>query len=181
MRTRIVLAIILLAVGLCFVPVLGYGEIKMRPSGFTVGDLVFGGEEPWRAHVDGIDSDVSLLWLDVKLNNAKIQYIMHNPTNFLNVDCYYDPDGRLSYPLFPFPEDIDTKGKIVVLVTDNRGAFYLSGVALLDEFTKNLKIIYSFLNPVARDRDTDVVALFCSEGDIPLGYFYQGEYHLWKK
>jgi len=29
--------------------------------------------------------------------------------------------------------------------------------------------------------DTDVVAQFLSKQQIPLGYFYQGEYHLWGK
>lgn len=29
--------------------------------------------------------------------------------------------------------------------------------------------------------DNDVVAKFHSEDETPLGYFYEGEYHLWEK
>lgn len=181
MRIRIVLAIILLAVGLCLVSGVGYGEIKMRPTGLIILDLVVGGEEPERTYAERIDSDVSLLWLEAKLNNARIQYIMHNPTEFLSVDCYYDRDGRFSYPEYPFPEDINTAGKIFVLVTDNRGVFYLSGVALLDVMKRKLETIYSFLSPVATDMDTDIVALFQSAGGNLLGLFYQAEYHLWER
>jgi len=34
---------------------------------------------------------------------------------------------------------------------------------------------------LAMDMDADIVAIFISKGDIALGYFYQGEYHLWEK
>lgn len=184
MRTKGLLAAFLLGVGLCLMPALGYGEIKMRSSGLIIADLVIAGsrgEEPERAYAERIDSAVSLLWLEAKLNNARIQYIMHNPTKFLSVDCYYDRDGRFSYPKYPFPEDIDTAGKIFVLVTDNRGVFYLSGVALLDVLKGNLETIYSFLNPVATDMDTDIVALFQSGGGNLLGLFYEGEFQLVEK
>jgi len=48
----------------------------------------------------------------------------------------------------------------------------------LDSFKKNLEVIYSFIRVIATDMDTDVVALFLSKEEIPLGYFYQGEYYL---
>jgi len=65
---------------------------------------------------------------------------------------------------------------------DNRGVFsYKSGIALRDEFKRQLKVIYSFISLVATDMDADIVAQFLSREAIPLGYFYQGEYHLWEE
>lgn len=96
----------------------------------------------------------------------------------MNVGFFYDPDGRFGEF---FPEYVDTKDKVCVLVMDNRDTFsYKSGIALLDEFKGQLKVIYSFINGVATNMDIDVVAKFFSKGSIPLGYFYQGEYHLWE-
>jgi len=182
MKGKRVLAAFLLGVGLCFVPVLGYGEVIIPGYGTQIGDRLGGAmdEKLW-PYVEGIREDVRLLRLDNALLNARIQYIMRNPTNFLSVDCYYDSDGRFSYPNIFFPEGVETKGKIVILINDNRGEFYLSGVALLDVLSANLKIIYSFLSPVATNMDTDIVAIFLSKEGIPLGYFHQGEYHLWEK
>ncbi len=181
MKGKKLLVAFLLGAGLCFVPVLGYGEVIIPGHGTQLGDLFFGGvkDEILWPYVEGTCEDVRLLRLENALLNARIQYIMRNPTNFLTVDCYYDSNGRFSYPNIFFPEGVETKGKIVIFITDNRGEFYLSGVALLDVLSANLKVIYSFLSPVATNMDTDIVAVFDSKGGIPLGYFYQGEYHLW--
>ncbi len=183
MRKKQFLAAILLGVVLCFVSGVGYGKVNIPGWGTTVGDIIVGAtnEKLW-PYVEGTREDVRLLRLENALLNARIQYIMRNPTDFLSVDCYYDSDGRFSYPDNDFfPEGVDTKGKVLVFLTDNRGAFSLPGVALLDVFYVYLKIIYSYLNPVATNMDTDIVALFISQQAIPLGYFYQGEYHLWEE
>ena len=51
-----------------------------------------------------------------------------------------------------------------------------------DEFKSILEALFSYLEAgVATDMDTDIVAKFHSKGAIPLGYFYQGEYHLWEE
>jgi len=149
MKGRGLLAAFLLGVGLCFVPALGQGEVMHRA-----------GE------------------MDSRLLEARIDYIMHNPTNFLNVRFYYYPIGQSGV----FPEGVDTKGKICALIVDNRGVFsYKSGVALLGLFERILESIRWPIFFVATDLDTDIVAKFVSREGIPLGYFYQGEYHLWEK
>lgn len=155
MRGKKLLTAFLLAAGLCFVPALGYGEVAYWLHEKRASSMQF--------------------WL----LDARVDYIMDNPTSFLNVNFHYDPVGTT---ILEFPEDIDTKGKIHVLVRDNRGLFSdKSGIALLDQFKKELELIYSFLQFIASDMDTDIVARFASKEEILLGYFYQGEYHVWEK
>jgi len=156
MRTKKLLAAFLLGTGLCFVPALGYGEVK-----------------EW---LDG--EKVSLM--DISLLTARIDYIMQNPNDFLDVVLYYDPNGMLGRELFP--ETIDTKGKIVVRIEDTRDLFACEPELLIIPFALELNAIYklSTLGLVATDRDSDIVAVFYREGK-ELGYFYQGEYHLWEK
>jgi len=172
MRVRRLLAGFLLGVGLCFVPILGYGEVilgrKVNPDAF----LQYG-EEPWWFGIEALKLETELL-------RAQIEYMMYNPTTFIHVGFYYDLDGGLGKKFFP--EGIHTKGKICVQVVDNRNVFYgKSRIALLDQFKKQLKVVYSFIDDVATDMNTDIVAKFSTREDIPLGYFYQGEYHLWEK
>ncbi|MFQ5835086.1 MAG: hypothetical protein ACE5HR_04100 [bacterium] len=39
-----------------------------------------------------------------------------------------------------------------------------------------------FIMAEATNMDTDIVAAFFSaEGGTPLGYFYEGDYHLWEE
>jgi len=64
----------------------------------------------------------------------------------------------------------------------------LSGVDLLNLFRAQLEVMYQFLFTEIAGRmnipislKTDIVGKFHSGGGIPLGYFYQGEYHLWEK
>lgn len=148
------LAAFLLGVGLCFVPTLGYGKVEHRAY------------------------EVNASYMDFCLLNARVTYMMYNPTNFLNVEIYYDPEGERRR-ILEFPESIDTKGKILVVVFDSRGAFsYKSEIALLDHLKKELEVICSFIAVVATNMNTDIVAQFRSREGIPLGYFYQGEYHL---
>jgi len=105
--------------------------------------------------------------------------MMTNPTNFLYVKFYYDSDGRLGR-IAKLPGYVDTTGKLLVDVTDIRDVFsYKSGIALLDKFKKELEVLSSYVNLLATDMDADIVAVFYSQREILLGYFYQGEYHLW--
>ena len=155
MRGKVLLAAFLLAVGLCFVPISGYAKV-----------------EQWM-------NEAKAKYMECRFSHARISYIMSNPTTFLKVHFYYDPVGQ--YRRF-FPEGIDTKGKIFVEVRDNRGVFSdKPGTALLEKFKSVLEPIYTFIQSVATDMDTDIVAKFYSRENIPLGYFYQGKYHLWEK
>ena len=99
-------------VGLCFVPVSGYGEV-----------------EKWM-------DKVKTSHMDLRLLEARVHYVMRNPTNFLNVSFHYDLVGILGGTL-ELPEAVNTKDKIIVLVYDNRNMFYhKSTIALLDIFKK---------------------------------------------
>jgi hypothetical protein len=167
MRGRGLLAALLLGAGLCFVPGLGYGEEKELPFEIVIVDLNYlRGEKASE--------------LDLRLLQARVEYMMTNPTSFLNVSFYDDPNGRFKEN---FPEGIDTKDKILVWVRDNRGVFrYKSRIALLELFKRHLETIYTFIDTrAAWDMNADIVAKFYSREGIPLGYFYQGEYHLWEK
>jgi len=164
MRGEKLLAAFLLTVSLCFVPVLGYGEVQK---------WVYEEKRPV---------------IDVYLLEVKIDYIYHNLNTFLNVALFYDPDGRFGDFL---PEGTDTKGKIFIMVYDIRGVFaYKSGTALLDQFKKELELICSsitrFSTDICTDMDSDIIAVFYvpslyseTEEEVELGYFYQGEYYLW--
>jgi len=153
MRGKVFLAAFLLGVGLCFVPALGYGKVEWR----------------WLDRID--------YWM----LKAEVSQIRHNPNTFLNVEFVYDESGLLRISQ-KFPEGVDTKGKIGVIIGDTRGAFsYKSEVALLGQFKKVLEPLCSYIESFITDIDTDIVAKFLSGDYIPLGYFYQGEYHLWEK
>ncbi len=137
MKGKGLLVAFLLAVGLCFVPALGYGEVK-----------------EWSDKKKISYTEVLLLL------SARVDYIMYNPTAFLNVDFVYDSDGAFGEKAFP--RDVDTKGKICVRVTDSRGVFSdKSGIALLDQFKRSLTVLYSFLAPLAvGDMNTHIAAIF---------------------
>jgi len=96
-----------------------------------------------------------------QLSQARVDYIMANPTSFLNVRFNYIPDERCIHA-----EVYDTRG-----IFSNK-----SGIALLAKFKKSLEAIYSF---VQLDRDAHIVALFYAKGDTPLGYYSEGEYRPW--
>jgi len=106
----------------------------------------------------------------------KVNYIMKNPTDFLDIWFHYGPDERLEKEL---PESVDTEGKLIIYVHDSRGVFYgKSGKVLLDQFKRELESIRSSSFTMWLMK-TDIVVKFLNEERIPLGYFYQGEYHLW--
>lgn len=156
MRVKTVLAAFLLGVGLCFVPALGYGEViteKEHPTYFRF-----------------------------YLLKARLNYVMMNPNDFACVFADYDDLGGALREIHKLPERVETKGKVLITVYDRRGAFsYKSGVDLLEAFKQILVVFYSYLDVWVTDMNTDIVAKFVSEGSIPLGYFYQGECHLWEK
>ena len=164
MRRKQFLAAILLGVFFCFVSGVGYGEIKVNVI------------------------ELKVPHIDFYLLEARVEYIMRNPTNFLYVKFRYDRNG--SYGI-GFPERLDTKGRIYVEIRDNRGFFSgRSGIVLLELFKMHLDNIYGYIQPlptIGTEYDLleymehDIVAKFYSKGDIPLGYYYKGEYHLWEE
>jgi len=156
MGTRALLAAFLLSVGLCLVPVMGHGEVN---EAYLV--------EITRPHIDFV------------LLEATVRYIMFNPADFLVVMCSYDPFGSAAKK---YPVGVKTKGRIDITIKDNRGIFFGKyGRALLNQFKKELEAFYPFIKYYVTDIDTDIVAIFMSVPGSPLGYFYQGEYHLWEK
>ena len=155
---KVFLAIVLLSLSFCFVSGVGYGVIDEELS-----DMI------------------KVSRMEYLLLEAEVKYIMRNPASFSDIDFWYDAHGfgRL---FIKWPIGIDTKKKIVVDIRDSRNIFLnKSGVALLEVFKKELDVIYSFINDIATSMTYDIVARFNSKGDIPLGYFYEGEYHLWEE
>ena len=168
MKGKGLLVALLLAVGLCFVPALGYGEVKEWMDEFKPSVIEF------------------------HLLQAKVDYIMQNPTNFLIVRFDYDRSGVVEKAaesgkeigFGKLPKGVDTKGKTLVMVFDSRGVFsHKSQTALLGQFESELESIRSSSLDVWIELEwrqkQDVVAKFISKEGNPLGYFYQGEYHLW--
>ena len=156
MRSKKILAAFLLGVGFCFMPVVGHGEVQ-----------------------EWMDKE-EVSFMDISLLTARIDYIMQRPNDFLDVVLYYDRSGIFGEELFS--GNIDTKGKIIVRIEDTRDFFACEPELLIIPFALELNIIYklSTLGSVATDRDSDIVAVFY-RGGKELGYFYQGEYHLWEK
>ena len=156
MRARIILVIILLSLSFCFVSGVGYGEVY--DFGDPLGPLV----------------------MYFRLLQARIDYIMQNPTNFLDVGLHYDIEGEFSEEGF-FPQGVETEGKVVVTLQDNRGIFFnrIKEEDLLRRFQQELTEVYTFLEPVATEMD-DIVAIFYNQKGLPLGYYYGGSYKLQK-
>lgn len=162
MSSRGVIAGLLFAIILSFVLILGHGAVTR-----------------WMD-----ERKASLICLH--LEESRVSYTMGNPGDFLYVNLDYDPTGRHGSAWFEFPENVDTKGKFCVEVYDTRDVFSnKTETALLGQFKKELEVIYSFVDLAIKDKDmnmdTDIVAKFHTRKEIPLGYFYQGEYHLWEK
>lgn len=157
MKNKKLLAIILLSLSSCFVVSgVGYGE-----------DEVFLKER-------------YISRMDFLLLEAKVAYIMSNPTSFLGVWFFEDRYGVMG----GFDGEVlgsrDTKGKIYTRVYDTRGIFYnKSGAELLDEFKRQLEQIYRF-TPFLETEDMGdwFMVEFRSKEGLFLGYFWEGEYHL---
>lgn len=161
MRGRGLLAAFLLAIGVCLVPVSGYGD-----------------SEKWKKlHEENVPK------LDWIFLDARVRYIMENPTSFLAFYCCYDTDGFFGRAWsYWYRKNFDTTGKIVVEIHDNRDIFSgKSGTDLLDEFRRQLEKIAPYIGVVTSDMDKDIVAELFSKEANPLCYFYEGEYHLREK
>ena len=163
MRKRRFLAAILLSVVLCFVVSgVGYGEIDERM-------------------VEG-----KALEIDFRLLEALVKYIMYNSENHLNVGFLYDQYGFLKkLNEVTRDKDIETKGKIYISIRINKDIFHKFGTEMyLTFFSIQLDTLYSYIQHIATDLNTDIVAVFYGEKEgsfghefVPLAYFYDGEYH----
>ncbi len=156
MRRKKILAVILLVASFCFVSGVGYGEIP---------------EWVFKVKVDN---------MKFALLAARVDYMMAKPDSFLGVSCYYDSVG--DWAEF-FPAGVSTKGKVVISVLDNRGVFDdKTGELLLDYFKKELNFIYvSIFRHMPIDINNDIIVEFMDNFGEPLGYFSEGEYHLWEE
>ena len=151
MRKRGLLVAFLLSVVLCSFPILVNGEI-----------------------------DKSLLlpgvpFIDYYLLQSEILYVMNNPTSFLAVLLVYDFNGDYGSKL-KLPENVNTEGRVIIAIHDNRGIE--ERTSLLIQFESILREIYSYISAWVTDMDNDIVGVFYSKEEIPLGYFYRGKYHL---
>jgi len=159
MRKKRFLAAILLGVILCFVSSVGYGEIE-TPEEFIAGEFI--------------------VRIDFLLQKARIDYMMDNPSDFLGVNSFYDVLGDRAADFFP--ENVDTVSKVGIVIFDNRGLFFNeTGRVLLKQFEKQLEIIYLFIRLITTDMNNDVIAEFVNKQGRTIGYFYEGEYHLWEE
>ncbi|KKL66980.1 hypothetical protein LCGC14_2139540 [marine sediment metagenome] len=155
MKNKKLLVVILLSLSFCLVVSgVGYGEI---PEWMNIAEATY---------------------MRVSLLEARVGYMMRNPTSFLTVNFRYHPPGVLA---LNFPVSYaNAEGKIYVLIHDIRDRFSeLSGIALLNMFKRTLETLYSFIRVEATDMDDDIIAALYTEEEIPLAYFYQGKYHLW--
>jgi len=121
-------------------------------------------------------------YMDIVLLKAKTNYIMDNPADFLKIILTYDHQGIFlsSDEKEILPDNINSKCKIIVRITDNRGAVPLTSIrALANFFVPHFLAVCRYIS-VLGDIDTDVIGIFCNKEDIPLGYFYKGEYHFLK-
>ena len=155
MRYKKVLATVLLAVSFCFVSGVGYGELIEKE--YLLGTQA----RP----------------IESQFVESIINYIMMYPDSFLRVSHYYDEIGRWAEY---FPAGVKTKDKIVVFILDSRDIFSgKTGTTLLLELKlQGFRACY-FLGAIVSDMDNDIVVKFMDNLGEPLGYFYQGEYHLW--
>jgi len=179
MSAKKVLVVLLLAAIFCFVSVAGYGEI-IQPEKPSISWYIDELSEESQKGIDLWREDCDLTvpsMLDVQLLWAMLSYVMRNPTTFEHVNIIYDRTGRGEKF---YPKGVNTKEKVSIEIRDVRGYFSgRSDITLKETFKMSLDSIYSFIEFIATDMNTDVVALFFSKGSIPLGYFYQGEYYLW--
>jgi len=103
MRGKKLLAAFLLGVGLCFVPTLGHGEINKWVQ-----------EQIFERKVRNINFE---------LLRARVNYMMRNPTTFLEVNFTY-PNLLVTFP--ELPENVHVFAKIVVTIRDTRVCYLFS-------------------------------------------------------
>lgn len=157
MRTRSLLVAFLLTVGLCFVSGVGYGELIEKE--YLLGTQA----RP----------------INYQLLDSRMNYIMLHPDSFLRVSYSYDELGQFAKY---FPAGVSTKDKIFVSVLDSRDVFSgkTGAMLLLELKLQGFRACY-FLGAIVSDMDNDIVVKFMDNLGEPLGYFYQGEYHLWEE
>lgn len=155
MKSKNLLAIILLSLSFCFMSRVGYGEVQ-----------------EWMRYQE--ESLTSFHLLD-----AKVNYMMSNPDSFQKVGFLCDPIGDYG-DTAGLPENINTNGKIIVVFIDRRCLFPKKSEALLLVHLQiALETLYSFLDDVvATDMDSDIIGTFYGREGTFVGYFYQGEYYL---
>jgi len=185
MKNKKLLAIILLSLSFCFVSGTGYGEIfpQLTEEAISQGELYFKKdfpEEPIKTILTYTRREHPT-YFEFYLLGARVNYMMMNPNTFVCLFADYDESGALQ-EIHKLPEGVVTKGKVLVTVYDRRKEFsHESGTALLELFKLILTTFYSYIDVWVTDINTDVVAKFYSKEGIPLGYSYQGEYHLWEE
>ncbi len=154
MRKKRLLAIVLLSLSFCFVSGVGYGEIEEFLLEITTRRV-----------------------LETYLIDARVSYIMASPDSFLRVSYSYDPLGNWAKN---FPAGVSTRGKIYVAVIDSRDVFLgKTGETLLRELQNQGWYVCYNIRSFVSDAENDIVIRFMDGWGEPLGYFYQGEYHLW--
>ena len=156
MKNKKLLAIILLSLSFCFVSGVGYGEVN-----------------EWMMFEE------KATFLETDFLEARIDYMMKNPTSYLNLDFYFDMPSD-QYWNIGLPIHVKTEDKISVSIGDTRDVFsHKSGKALLDEFERILKALHLASMIWVTDIENDIFAIFWNMDGNPIGYFYQGEYYLW--
>jgi len=128
MKSRRLLAAILLGVVLCFVVSgVGYGDIPEV--------LVNGHMEAWTKREPPL--------LNYLLLEAKIDYIMRHPDNYEYIWMRYDMDGSLR-DFFEIPEGVNTADKIIIIIDDIREHYLqLPAQRNIDYFLKFYEILKS--------------------------------------
>ena len=138
MRYKKLLAIVLLSLSFCFVSGVGYGEVQ-----------------EWMDK-----EEVSLM--DIRLLEARIDYIMQRPNDFMDVVFYYDSTGIFGRELFA--GDIDTKGKIMVQVVSFNAPYpiYLfSSFLLIPQIIFTLVEVAQFFSLSIEDRHDIRISVRC--------------------
>ena len=164
MKKRILLLVILLVVAIIFLaPMLGGAEIAQF----------------WFTE-EGKLSNATVSALDFRFLEIRVQMIMGDPDNYLDVNFAYDEIGNMGEWFEEFVR-LYTRGKIVITVKDSRERF--SSYILKSEFLnyfKNLTFYFKIdLLGVTNDFNNDVVVYLIPRGGFReglLGYFYKGEH-----
>lgn len=125
-------------------------------------------------------SDATVSALDFHFLEIRVQMIMGDPDNYLDVDFAYDEIGRRGEWFEEFVR-LYTRGKIVITVRDSRARF--SSYTLKSEFLNYFKALTFYLNMhligVTNDFNNDVVVYLIPRVGTTeglLGYFYKGEH-----
>ena len=99
-----------------------------------------------------------------RLSQARVDYVMANPTSFLNVRLNHIPAERCTRVEGYDPSGIFAKEE---------------GRAFVKQFRKSLEAICTFVD-VRRFRNANIEAMFYPKGgDPPLGWYAKGKYYPW--